>query len=209
MSIFQTGSGAPRRRRSRNHCSKPVRTRESGILRSAALLPRAAAAFAANRARPADCCSLSKRRIGDPVFLHAGDRRLEPVALETRRAAPGRRRSALPGAELGFLAGLDARDITADTGAAARRAPLSRTRCTSSRPTSMGARPRASPPLGRSQRAAATLAKRCWITQSTCSGGLGGNTLCSMKPGNLATACWSRSASARIPRRSPRAHGSA
>ena len=35
--------------------------------------------------------------------------------------------------------------------------------------------------------AASALAKRCRITQSTCAGGLGGITVCLMKPGNAAT----------------------
>jgi hypothetical protein len=36
--------------------------------------------------------------------------------------------------------------------------------------------------------AASAPAKRCTITQSTCTGGLGGMTLCSTKPGNSAAA---------------------
>ena len=81
-------------------------------------------------------------------------------------------------------------EITAETGAGSTPSPPSCTMWTSSRPTSIGAAPwmRASRSFELSQATAASvLAKRCRITQSTCAGGLGGITVCLMKPGNAAT----------------------
>ena len=81
-------------------------------------------------------------------------------------------------------------EMTAETGAGSTPAPPSLTRWMSSRPSSMGAAPssRFSRCADFSHATAASVSvKRCRMTQSTWAGGLGGITVCWMKPANAET----------------------
>ena len=190
MSIFQTDGPASARASSRNHCSKPVRAMRawnSSVRGSAS----STSFLRTGEFEPGLQVGLAvEAQDGDVVLLDAGHGRLEAIALQAGRLRLRGGDLALPGAVLGLLAGLhpgadhgrDRRGLAAafvvahdvDVVAAdqhRRRALDARLRARS-RPAS------ASHPRWR--------AKRCRITQSTCSGGLGGISRCSMKPGKLA-----------------------
>ena len=174
---------------SRNHCSKPVRATRAwnSSVSGVGLLDQL---LAHRRVEPGLEVGLAvEAQDGDVVLLHAGHRRLEAVALQARRLGLGGGDLALPGAVLGLLARLHA---GADHGRDRRRLAAAlrrRERCGRRRGRSASApRPRcASARSGEaSQRCASSMvSKRCRITQSTCSGGLGGISRCSMKPGKL------------------------
>ena len=189
MSIFQTDSGRPRARlvaeplleAGTRHAGMEFLGERRGLLEELLALGRIEPGLQVGLAVEA--------QDGDEVLLDAGHRRLEAIALQAGRLGLGGGDLALPGAVLGLLARLTRVLITAETGAGLRPPSSSRTMCTSSRPISIGAAPsmRVWRSGEASQRCASSMvSKRCRITQSTCSGGLGGISRCSTKPGKLA-----------------------
>ena len=96
MFCFQAGGAGAAPAAAGNHWSKPVRTMRAW---NSSVNGAASFSSACRSGESSQACRLRlgvEAQDGKPVVLHAGDRRLEPIALEARRLRLGGGDALLP-----------------------------------------------------------------------------------------------------------------